>query len=286
MPPLLADEGSQHQRHAFTHYLRRLSVQLDPDQYPGETGRLVWDKALHDREHREALQLRRLGTRAVEVAITLELDHQPAQYRLSKALQAALGLRGLHSMPFVMQMLWGYIKAKQLYEVKGSDADEPHLVACWGGERSPRGPLTPRRVGLGPGLRRAAGEVLYTKPSAILLSCALQPSDKGPVCVRCDEQLRPLFGTDSVELGKMADALKSHLTPPEPVQLRYTIRRVGQGRGGVLVGGRSCRAAHHPAACTAHRCACTGNCTVSCRPDGPPTAHPDCYDFEVEVPLR
>ena len=22
------------------------------------------------------------------------------------------------------------------------------------------------------------------------------------------------------------------------------------------------------------------------RPDGPPTAHPDCYDFEVEVPLR
>lgn len=116
-PALAADEGSQHQRHPFTRYLRRLSVQLDPAQYPGEAGRLVWDKALHDREHREALQLRRLGSRPVEAAITLELDHQPAQYRLSQALQAALGLRGLHSMPFVMQMLWGYIKAKQLYEV-------------------------------------------------------------------------------------------------------------------------------------------------------------------------
>lgn len=67
---------------------------------------------------------------------------------------------------------------------------------------------------------------------------AAQPSDKGPVCVRCDEQLRPLFGTDSVELGKMAEALKSHLTPPEPVQLRYTIRwkRAGQGAGRVKAG--------------------------------------------------
>ena len=50
---------------------------------------------------------------------------------------------------------------------------------------------------------------------------------------------------DTVELSKMSEALKPHLSPPEPVTLRYTIR-----------------------------------------PDGPPTAHPDCYDFEVEVPLR
>ena len=43
----------------------------------------------------------------------------------------------------------------------------------------------------------------------------------------------------------MSEALKPHLSPPEPVTLRYTIR-----------------------------------------PDGPTSAHPDCYDFEVEVPLR
>lgn len=48
-----------------------------------------------------------------------------------------------------------------------------------------------------------------------------------------------------MELSKVSEALKPHLSPPEPVTLRYTIR-----------------------------------------PDGPPTAHPDCYDFEVEVPLR
>ncbi|EFN57724.1 hypothetical protein CHLNCDRAFT_57254 [Chlorella variabilis] len=183
-----AEEGGHghHHKHAFTHYVRRLAVQLDPGLYPGESGRLVWDKALHDREQRDSIQLRRLGSRPCEATITLELDHQPVQYRLSSALAGALALRGLHSMPFVMQMLWGYIKAKQLYE----------------------------------------------------------PSDKGSVCVRCDERLRPLFGTDSVELGKMAEALKQHLTLPEPVKLQYTIK-----------------------------------------PDGSAAPHPDCYDFEVEVPL-
>ena len=47
----------------------------------------------------------------------IELDHQPSQWRLSPALAGALGIKGHHSGPFVMQMLWGYIKAKQLYEV-------------------------------------------------------------------------------------------------------------------------------------------------------------------------
>lgn len=47
----------------------------------------------------------------------IELDHQPSQWRLSPALAGALSLKGHHSVPYVMQMLWGYIKAKQLYEV-------------------------------------------------------------------------------------------------------------------------------------------------------------------------
>lgn len=57
----------------------------------------------------------------------IELDHQPSQWRLSPALAGALGLKGQHSVPFVMQMLWGYIKAKQLYEVHGC------CVCNWGG---------------------------------------------------------------------------------------------------------------------------------------------------------
>lgn len=51
----------------------------------------------------------------------IELDHQPSQWRLSPALAGALSLKGHHSVPYVMQMLWGYIKAKQLYEVRRLD---------------------------------------------------------------------------------------------------------------------------------------------------------------------
>ncbi|KAL4425736.1 hypothetical protein ABPG75_009752 [Micractinium tetrahymenae] len=181
------EEGGHHHKHHFTHYIKRLEVQLDPAQCPGDSGRLAWDKARHDREHREAIQLRRLGNKPVEATISIEIDHQPAQWRLSPALAAALGLRGLHSLPYVMQALWGYIKAKQLFE----------------------------------------------------------PTERGPVTIRCDERLRELFGgAASVELGRMAEALKPHLSLPEPVKITYTVR-----------------------------------------PDGPAVAHPDCYDFEVEVPL-
>ncbi len=59
---------------------------------------------------------------ALPPATRIELDHQPSQWRLSPALAGALGIKGHHSVPFVMQMLWGYIKAKQLYE-----------VGAWGG---------------------------------------------------------------------------------------------------------------------------------------------------------
>ncbi|PRW59194.1 SWI SNF complex component SNF12-like protein [Chlorella sorokiniana] len=180
-----AEEGHHHKHH-FTHYLRRVEIQLDPAQYPGDSGFVQWDKARHEREQREAITMSRLGSAPVEATIKIELDHQPSQWRLSHALAGALGLKGHHSVPFVMQMLWGYIKAKQLYE----------------------------------------------------------PSDKGSVSIRCDGPLRDVFQADTVELSRMSDALKPHLSPAEPITLRYTIH-----------------------------------------PDGPPSAHPDCYDFEVEVPL-
>ncbi|KAI3438625.1 hypothetical protein D9Q98_001047 [Chlorella vulgaris] len=181
------DEGSHPDlKQPLTHFFRRVTFQLDPAQYPGPQGRVVWDKVQHDPEHKEAIQLRRLGAAPVEALVTVELDHQPAQYRLSAALAGVLGLKGLHSVAFVMQMLWGYIKANSLYE----------------------------------------------------------PSEKGIVTVRCDEKLRRLFGADSVQLGRMSELVKANLTPPEPVQLRYTIK-----------------------------------------PQGPASPPPDCYDFDIEVPM-
>ena len=50
----------------------------------------------------------------------LELDHQPAQWKLSPRLAATLGCKPQQSLPFVLQMLWGYIKAHNLYEVSGA----------------------------------------------------------------------------------------------------------------------------------------------------------------------
>lgn len=60
---------SHHHKHHFTHYVKRVEVALDPQQYPGEAGRFTWDKARHEREHKEALAVRRLGSKPVAATI-------------------------------------------------------------------------------------------------------------------------------------------------------------------------------------------------------------------------
>ena len=42
---------------------------------------------------------------------------RPPARRLSPELAALLGLRGLHSLPFVMQALWAYCKRHRLHDV-------------------------------------------------------------------------------------------------------------------------------------------------------------------------
>lgn len=42
---------------------------------------------------------------------------RPPACRLSPELAALLGLRGLHSLPFVMQALWAYCKRHRLHDV-------------------------------------------------------------------------------------------------------------------------------------------------------------------------
>lgn len=65
----------------------------------------------------------------------------------------------------------------------------------------------------------------YLSPPAGTTLLRLQPTERGPVTIRCDDRLRELFGgAASVELGRMAEALKPHLSPPEPVKLTYTIK--------------------------------------------------------------
>ncbi|KFM22621.1 SWI/SNF complex component SNF12-like protein [Auxenochlorella protothecoides] len=91
-------------------------VQLDPEQYPGSSGTIVWERARHDLEERESFIVRRAGRLPARATVSLELDHNPQLYLPSPALASLLGLQGLHSLPFVLQMLWGYIKQHNLFE--------------------------------------------------------------------------------------------------------------------------------------------------------------------------
>ncbi|KAL6784084.1 hypothetical protein ACKKBG_A04730 [Auxenochlorella protothecoides x Auxenochlorella symbiontica] len=110
--PATASQG----RLPFTHYIRKLTVQLDPEQYPGSSGTIVWERARHDLEERESFIVRRAGRLPARATVSLELDHNPQLYLPSPALASLLGLQGLHSLPFVLQMLWGYIKQHNLFE--------------------------------------------------------------------------------------------------------------------------------------------------------------------------
>ena len=71
---------------------------------------------------------------------------------------------------------------------------------------------------------RAAASAASPLPAPPCPAPALQPSDKSMVVVRCDARLRELFGADAVELPRMAQALKAHLQPLEPVTLHFTVK--------------------------------------------------------------
>lgn len=45
------------------------------------------------------------------------------------------------------------------------------------------------------------------------------------MAIRCDARLREVFQADRLELARMAEALKPHLRPLDPVTLEFTIRR-------------------------------------------------------------
>lgn len=43
---------------ALSHYLRRLRVELDPEQYSGPEGTAAWERAQHVGPHVESFQIR------------------------------------------------------------------------------------------------------------------------------------------------------------------------------------------------------------------------------------
>lgn len=97
----------------FTHYIRRLTAQLDSEQYSDGEEHVVWEKDQHVRNHKDSFEIRRRGSQDVEVVLQIEVDNQPDRYTLSASLSAVLGLKQA-TRTTVLHTLWAYIKAHRL----------------------------------------------------------------------------------------------------------------------------------------------------------------------------
>lgn len=106
-------EGASSQKLPVTQYFRRVEVRLDPAQYPGEEGLIVWEKvrmedagipslceatsspslpqplypqALHVGAFRDQFEIKRMGSKPCEATVTIEMDWQPERFTLDPRL--------------------------------------------------------------------------------------------------------------------------------------------------------------------------------------------------------
>ncbi|KAG2428761.1 hypothetical protein HXX76_011462 [Chlamydomonas incerta] len=110
------EDGTARQGY-LTNIVRRMEVHLDPELYPGEQGRIVWDKAAHTGLHREAVEVRRLGGRSCKATVLVWPDYQPERYVLPPLLAEVLGMvHGHETRSRVMVALYGFIKSRKLQD--------------------------------------------------------------------------------------------------------------------------------------------------------------------------
>ncbi|KAL0053297.1 hypothetical protein WJX82_003835 [Trebouxia sp. C0006] len=60
---------------SFTHYIRRLTAQLDSEQYSDGEEHVAWEKGRHVRNHKDSFEVRQQGDQHVEVVRSV--DNQP-----------------------------------------------------------------------------------------------------------------------------------------------------------------------------------------------------------------
>ncbi|EFJ41901.1 hypothetical protein VOLCADRAFT_107519 [Volvox carteri f. nagariensis] len=102
----------------FTAVMRRVEVVLDPDLYPGELGRVAWDKGNHTGPQREAIEVRRQGSRTCKATVLLWPDYQPERYVLPPLLAEVLGMMAHETRSRIMVALYGFIKSRRLQDPK------------------------------------------------------------------------------------------------------------------------------------------------------------------------
>ncbi|GLC46996.1 hypothetical protein PLESTM_002005800 [Pleodorina starrii] len=100
----------------LTAVLRRVEVELDAEMYPGEQGRVAWDKGNHTGPHREAIEIRRQGSRSCKATVLIWPDYQPERYVLPPLLAEVLGMMGHETRSRIMVALYGFIKSRRLQD--------------------------------------------------------------------------------------------------------------------------------------------------------------------------
>lgn len=108
----LASHPQRH-GHPFTSLIKRIEVRLDPQQYPGASGKAVWEKCKHRGPHKDMLEIRRPGNKPVEASIQIEVDWNPMRYKLPANLANILGIQ-FETKPKVMAAVWRYIQTHNL----------------------------------------------------------------------------------------------------------------------------------------------------------------------------
>ncbi|KAG2495536.1 hypothetical protein HYH03_006479 [Edaphochlamys debaryana] len=107
----------------LTNVVRRIEFVLDPTQYPGEAGHVVWDKAAHTGPAREVVEVRRLGSASSRVTLLITPDYQPERYVLPPLLAETLGMLGHETRSRVIVALYGFIKSRKL-----QDPQQPNRI--------------------------------------------------------------------------------------------------------------------------------------------------------------
>lgn len=219
-PPGAAQPHAK-QRH-LSSCVRHLTVQLDPEQYPGPGGRAEWKREAALPQARDGFELRRQGAAPCEAAIALELDHRPQLYRLSPELAALLGLRGLHSLPFVMQALWAYCKRHRLHDAATEVRCDERTAPLFG-----PGPVEFKEM------QRRVRELL-TLPEPVTIKYTIRPDGPSPSVPECYDfdfdvplaEAPPAFVGGATAAGKTAEREIDQVDS----QLATTLHRLGEHR--------------------------------------------------------
>jgi len=107
----------------FTQFLKSVKIQLDPQQYPGNYGDIIWESEKSEAAS-DGFEVKRCGSADVSVKVTLALACGPDRFQLSDELAALLGVK-VDTRPRIIAALWQYIKVHKLQA-----ATDPSLVEC------------------------------------------------------------------------------------------------------------------------------------------------------------